>query len=215
MIDFVLNLTKQGGPFVWLIMVLAIIIVVLAVERFYYFHSTDIDRTDFMQGICSNLKKGNVIECVSHCDDTPGAISQIIRVSILHRKDEPVILEGAIQEAARNEQFLLEKRMDVLATLAQGCGVLGLLGTVAKLIEAFRQIGIEGSFVNLSNLAPYVGGALVAAASGMTVSFVAYMVYNIYLSRIRSILRDMEKTAYEMMYFIRSGEFISDDRELS
>ena len=214
MIDYVIQLTKEGGPFVWLILVLAILIIIVAIERYYYFHSTDIDRVDFMQGICSNLKKGNIIECVSHCDDTPGSISQIIRTAILHRKDETSILESAIQEAGRNEQFLLEKRMDLLATLAQGAGLLGLLGTVAKLIEAFNQIGQEGSFIHLANLAPAVGGALTAAIAGMTVSFFAHMIYNIYLSRIKSILRDMEKTSYEMIYFIRSGEFISDDRDL-
>ena len=214
MIDNILELAKHGGPFVWLILFIALLIIFVAVERYYYFHSTDIDRVDFMQGICSNLKKGNVIECVSHCDDTPGAVSQIIRTAILHRKDETNILEGAIQEAGRNEQFLLERRMDLLATLAQGSGLLGLLGTVAKLIEAFNQIGQEGSFINLASLSPAVGGALTAAVAGMTVAFFAYMIYNIYLTRIKSILRDMEKTSYEMIYFIRSGEFLSDDREL-
>ena len=210
MIKFVTDLVQSGGPFVWLILVLAVLVIVVAVERYYYFHSTDIDRVDFMQGICTNLKKGNVLECVSHCEETPGAISKIIRTAILHREDESAILESAIMETARNEQFLLEKRMDVLATFAQGAGVLGLVGTVAKLMEAFRQIGVEGSFVNLTNLAPFVGGALTATAVGLAVSFAAYMIYNVYLSRVRSILRDMEKTSYEMLYFIRTGQLSSE-----
>ena len=67
-----LTIMRQGGPLMWLILLNGIIAVGIYLEKWFSFHRAHINTTDFLNGIRNALKRGNVIESIALCEDTPG-----------------------------------------------------------------------------------------------------------------------------------------------
>jgi len=98
------------------------------------------------------------------------------------------ILGHAIQEQiSRNETYL-----PFLATTGNITPFIGLLGTVLGIIDAFREIGVQGT-ASISAVAPGVAEALVATAAGLFAAIPAVIAYNYFLGRVRRQASRMER----------------------
>ena len=98
----------------------------------------------------------------------------------------------------------LEKRMDILASIAGIAPMLGFLGTVTGMIDAFQEIqNLQGN-VNPSVLAGGIWEALISTAAGLVVGILAYFFYNYLLGRINRLVNDMEQSATEFIDMLQS-----------
>jgi biopolymer transport protein ExbB len=193
-----------GGPVMWLIALCSLIAVFVFIERLLYLHRIQINVGELIKGLTNVLKKGNVVEAVSLCDDTPGPAAHILRVAILNNEDCGENMERAMQDAASGEIPKMEARMNILATMAYITPLLGLLGTVIGMIGVFNTINAVGAFVNARDLAKDIGEALYTTAGGLCVSIPSYVAYNYLVSRIEAVIVDMEKASSEIIYFFNS-----------
>jgi len=184
-----------------LIILLSILALSVFVERFVHLRRARINADDFMTGIRNAINRGSYKEALEACDAVPGPVATVIRVALENRwKDRPE-LQSLIQEAAQMEIPRMEKRVMWLATIATIAPILGLLGTVVGMMEAFQEIQRIGAGVSVSNLAGGIWKALVTAAAGLIVSIPCYIVYNYIVSVIRGIVYDMEKVSLELIAF--------------
>ena len=104
------------------------------------------------------------------------------------------ILGHAIQEQiSRNETYL-----PFLATTGNITPFIGLLGTVLGIIDAFREIGVQGT-ASISAVAPGVAEALVATAAGLFAAIPAVIAYNYFLGRVRRQASRMERFGIDWM----------------
>src|SRR5438552_7342324 len=104
------------------------------------------------------------------------------------------ILGHAIQEQiSRNETYL-----PFLATTGNITPFIGLLGTVLGIIDAFREIGVQGT-ASISAVAPGVAEALVATAAGLFAALPAVIAYNYFLGRVRRQASRMERFGIDWM----------------
>lgn len=104
------------------------------------------------------------------------------------------VLDHAIQEQiSRNERYL-----PFLATTGNITPFIGLLGTVLGIIDAFREIGIQGT-ASIAAVAPGVAEALVATAAGLFAAIPAVIAYNYFLGRVRRQASRMERFGIEWM----------------
>ena len=104
------------------------------------------------------------------------------------------ILGHAIQEQiSRNETYL-----PFLATTGNITPFIGLLGTVLGIIDAFREIGVQGT-ASISAVAPGVAEALVATAAGLFAAIPAVIAYNYFLGRVRRQASCVERFGIEWM----------------
>jgi len=195
-----------GGPIMWLILACSIIAVFIFLEKLFYLHRVQVNVGDLVKGLINVLKRGNIVEAVSLCDDTPGPAAHVLRSAILSYEQGETDVSQSIQDASLDEIPRLEARMNILATIAYIAPLLGLLGTVIGMIDVFNQIKEVGAFVNSKNLASGISKALYTTGGGLCVAIPCYLAYNYLVSRIEAITLDMEKAASEIVYFFKHNK---------
>ncbi len=196
---------RQGGPIMYPLLLCSFIAVIVFFEKLFYLHRVQINVGELVRGLINVLKRGNLVEAVSLCDDTPGPAAHVLRSAILAYEQEEEDVPQAIEDAALGEVPRLESRLNVLATIAYISPLLGLLGTVLGMIRVFTKITRAGAFVNAEIIAEDIGMALYTTAAGLCIAIPCYIAYNYLVSRIKTITLDMEKAASEIVYFFRHG----------
>lgn len=103
-------------------------------------------------------------------------------------------VRNAAQREVADQVLLLEARMDILATAVSASPLLGLLGTVWGVMDAFTEMAIFGS-ANLSAIAPGIAGALLTTVVGLLVALPSSVAYNMIIAKIRNLTVQMDNFA--------------------
>ena len=111
---------------------------------------------------------------------------------------EVELVRGTCEHALDEEEIRVEHGMSVIATIVALEPMLGLLGTVWGVLDAFAEMGTAGS-ANLATIAPSISAALVTTVVGLIVAIPGVIFFNVMNSKIRNITSDMEGFADELM----------------
>jgi biopolymer transport protein ExbB len=198
-------LLSNGGPVLWLLLLVSAVAVAVFIERFLHCHRAQINSTEFLNGVRTVLKRNNVIEALSICDATPGPVARLVKTAILNRDHGRERVREALEEAGLAEVPRLEEKLDLLATIAQLAPLLGLLGTVLGFIQTFGRMQEAGLNAHIGQLSAGVWQALVCAAAGLAVAIPAHAAYNYLVSRVNSIVIEMERAATEIVQIVTEG----------
>jgi biopolymer transport protein ExbB len=193
---------SEGGPVVWLILFIGAAGIVVFVQRFLHYHREQINSTEFLNGVRTVLRRDNVVEAISICDATPGPVARLVKIAILNRDHGRERVREAIEEAGLVEVPRLEEKLALLATIAQLAPLLGLLGTVLGFIQIFRRMQELGLYAHAGLLSDGVMKALICSAAGLAVAIPAHAGYNYLVSRVNSIVLDMERAATEIVNIV-------------
>jgi biopolymer transport protein ExbB len=188
-----------------LILLSSAVAVVVFIERFLHCHRAQINSTEFLNGVRTVLKRENVVEALSICDATPGPVARLVRTAILNRDQGRERVREALEEAGLAEVPRLEEKLNLLATIAQLAPLLGLLGTVLGFIDTFGSMTDAGLYAHVGQLSAGIWKALVCAAAGLAVAIPAHAGYNYLVSRVNSIVLDMERAATEIVNIVTEG----------
>ena len=107
-------------------------------------------------------------------------------------------LERTAMHIAQGQLSLLESYLPFLATTGNISPFVGLLGTVMGIIDAFHEIGTQGT-ASIAAVAPGVSEALIATAAGLFTAIPAVMAYNYFLARIRRVAFRMDSVTVELL----------------
>ena len=195
-------LLTHGGPVIWLILIAAAIALVVFVERALFCHRSQINSAEFLNGVRTVLKRDNVVEAISICDATPGPVARLVKAAIINREKGRDRVREAVEEAGLTEVPRLEEKLNLLATIAQIAPLLGLFGTVIGFMHLFSQLGTDGLYAHIKDLATGVWEALICAAAGIGVAIPAHAGYNYLVSRINKLVLDMERAAAEIVNIV-------------
>lgn len=196
------NLLANGGPMLWVILFTGAVGIVVFIERFLHCHRSQINSGEFLNGVRTVLKRDNVVEAISICDATPGPVSRLVKTAILNREQGRERVREAIEEAGLTEVPRLEEKLNLLATIAQLAPLLGLLGTVLGMIQAFAKMKGDGLNATVLDLSGGVEQALICAAAGLAVAIPTHAGYNYLVSRVNSIVLDMERAATDIVKIV-------------
>jgi biopolymer transport protein ExbB len=203
------TLLANGGPVIWLILIAAATAVVVFIDRALLCHRSQINSVEFLNGVRTVLKRGNIVEAMSICEATPGPVARLVKVAIRSRDQGRERVREAVEEAGLVEVPQLEERLNLLATIAQIAPLLGLFGTVVGFIDIFGQLELAGATANLQDLSHGVWKALICAAAGIGVAIPAHAAYNYLVSRVNKIILDMERTATEIVNIVTENGHIN------
>ena len=195
----------HGGPMIWLIIAASAVALVVFIERVLYFHRAQINSMEFLNGVRNVLRRDNLVEALSICDATPGPVARLVKVAILSRDKGRDGVREALEEAGLSEVPRLEENLNFLATIAQLAPLLGLLGTVLGFIQTFGRMQEAGLNAHVGQLSAGVWQALICAAAGLAVAIPAHAGYNYLVSRVNSIVLDMERAATEIVRIVTEG----------
>ena len=185
-----------------LILLAGTMAIVVFIERFFHCHRAQINSTEFLNGVRNVLRRDNVVEAVSICDATPGPVARLVKTAILNRDNGRDRVRESLEEAGLVEVPRLEEKLNLLATIAQLSPLLGLFGTVIGLMKTFDGIQYAGPVAHAGDLAAGVWTSLICCAAGLAVSIPAHAAYNYLVSRVNSIVLDMERAATEIVNIV-------------
>ncbi len=196
------TLLANGGPVIWLILIAAALAAVVFVERALYCHRSQINSAEFLNGVRTVVKRGNVVEAIAICDATAGPVARLVKAAILSRELGRDRVREAVEEAGLIEVPRLEEKLNLLATIAQIAPLLGLFGTVIGFIHVFTKLQAAGLYAHLDMLSAGVWESLVCAAAGIALAIPAHAGYNYLVSRVNKIVLDMERAAAEIVNIV-------------
>ncbi len=192
----------DGGPMIWVILATSAAGVAVFIERMLHYHRAQINSTEFLNGIRNVLKRDNVVEALAICDATAGPIPRLVKVAILNRDRGRDGVREALEDAGFLEVPRLEEKLNLLATIAQIAPLMGLLGTAMGFIHIFGVIEDAGLQAHVGQLSRGIWQALICTAAGLAVAIPSYAAYNYLVSRVNSIVLDMEQISTEILNLV-------------
>jgi len=162
------------------------------------------DPAEITERIREYVRAGNIHGAHAFCDAQDKPITRILKHG-LERLGRPIAeIRDAVNATGKHEAFELERRTDLLASIAGIAPMLGFLGTVTGMIRAFQQIqNLQGN-VNPSVLAGGIWEALISTAAGLIVGILAFFFYNYLLTRINRLVNDMERSATDFIDLLQT-----------
>ena len=195
-----------GGWSMYPILLLSVLMVVIVWERARALRRAQGDPETLTRNVGDYVRAGDVRGAISYCRERDSPAARILQRG-LDRLGRPIgEIKEAVQEAGRRETFELERRMDLLASIAAIAPMLGFLGTVTGMISAFRQIQAYEGLVNPSLLAGGIWEALVTTAAGLAVGLVALFCYNLLVGRIGRLVNGLERASSDFIDVLQSPE---------
>ena len=199
-----LELVQKGGPLVWLILLCSITALGVFSERLLSLHRSSIHTADFLRGLANLLRRGNYAEALQECAGSPGPVPRVLHSVILKHGAPRAELREIAQEAGQLEIPRLERNLALLGTIAYATPLIGLLGTILGLLNAFQQISAHGGYATASEIAGGVYESLLTSAAALTVAIPAFVAHSYLSARVNAVLHDIERAAIETIEILSS-----------
>lgn len=197
-LDYI-ELVLNGGIIMIPIALLLIVALYLAIERWLTIRKAGrIDR-DFMANIKDMVASGNVTGAKNLCQRTSTPVARMIEKGISRIGNPMKNIEVAIENTGKLEIYKLEKGLPTIATISGAAPMLGFLGTVTGMINAFFDMASAGNNIEINTLAGGIYEALVTTVAGLVVGIIAYMAYNLLTASIERVIHRMEASAVEFL----------------
>jgi len=209
-----LNVVVRGSWLMIPILLCSLIAAAIIIERWITLRNARINTRAFMIKLRSLIIKDNLAEAISICKNSPGPVAKVLKKGLVKSGKDREETREAIESAGRQEIYLLERRLSVLATISGAAPLIGFLGTVTGMISAFMQIQSLGGNVNAAVLAGGIWQALITTAAGLIVGIPSYIFYNYLVTKVQRFVHEIEHASNELidlLYEEREDEFT--DRE--
>ena len=193
---------QRGGPLMWLILFCSVVAVAIFAERIVYFHRASINVTEFLRGLANLIGRRNIAEALQECAGAPGPVARVLHAALLRHDESRAELRQIVQEAGQLEVPKLERNLAVLSTIAFVTPLIGLLGTVVGLIDAFVAISTHNGYASSTDISSGVYQSLLTTAAGLVVAIPAAVAYSYLSARVNALLHDMERAGIEIVHLI-------------
>lgn len=205
-------LIENGGPIIWIIIVMGIIGLGVFFERSLQLHRSRIDVTDFLQGIFNSISRGNIAEAKLLCDDTIGPVARLTSIAISHRQTTREIFENDLNEIASAEISRMERRLSIISLIAHITPMLGILGTIIGILKSLIAMQAESPMVQTADVTPGLIYGCVTTVAGLVVAIPCYLGFHLLVIKIDRLILDMRHACTELVSFhdrFLSGEELS------
>ncbi|MFC4666683.1 MotA/TolQ/ExbB proton channel family protein [Falsiporphyromonas endometrii] len=201
------ELAQMGGAIMYVLYALSIIAIYIFVRKFLQIRAAGKDGDAFMDRIKDYLHDGKLDSAINLCESTNTPSAKMVQkgLSRLGRPMQDILV--AIENTGNIEVGKLENSMPLLATIAAVAPMIGFLGTVTGMIQAFYQMANAQGGADISTLAGGIYQALVTTVGGLIVGIVVLFAYNYLIALIDKVVNKLETKTLEFM------DLINDEKE--
>ena len=193
------SLVTDGGYIMIPLAVLLVVSIYIFIERCIVIHRASKRDSSFMQRIRDYITEGDLENARQLCQRTDTPYARLIGKGI-SRIGRPVNdVQMAIENTGNIEVANLGKGFTWLSTTAAGAPMLGFLGTVIGMIEAFFALANAGTAANITVLSSGIYQALVTTVAGLVVGIASLFAYNYLVARINRIMNHLEAATMDFM----------------
>jgi biopolymer transport protein ExbB len=196
----------------WPVLVALILGLAIFLERIITLNLADIDTRKFIVDVQEALQEGGVPAAKELCAETRGPVASVFQAGLM-RVDEGVeAAEKAISSYGSIEMSFLERGLVWLSLFIAIAPMLGFLGTVVGMIQAFDAIEQAGD-ISPTLVAGGIKVALLTTAAGLLAGIILQVGYNYCVSKIDRLISEMEEssiTLIDSIVMLKEGEQIVD-----
>ncbi len=201
---------QKGGPLMWILAAASVVAVAVFLERAFYLHRVSIRVGEILRGLSNLVRIGNYSEAITECAATAGPVGRVMHaVMVRHTLDRPELKDIA-QDAGQLEVPRLERNLGLLVTIVYAAPLIGLLGTVIGLIQAFTAISAQGGYATAAEIAGGVYQSLLTTAAGLALAIPALLAYQYLSYRVNELVHDMERAGIEVVSMILDARRATD-----
>lgn len=196
------EMALKGG---WIMLVLALLSVVcfyIFFERLAALHKAGKEDPLFMERIRDYLHTGEVKSAINYCRMTNTPSARMIEKGISRMGRSAADVQAAIENAGNLEVAKLERHLPVMATIASGAPMIGFLGTVTGMVQAFWEMANAGNNIDITLLSSGIYEAMVTTVGGLIVGIAAMFAYNYLVGKVDNIVNEMEAKTLAFMDFV-------------
>ncbi len=202
----ILELASKGGWIMGVLALMSIVAVYIFVERFLAIRNAGKDDKLFMDRIRDYIKNNDVKSAINFCRVTNTAAARIIERGISRMGKPAAEIQAAIENTGDLEIAIMERRLPVLATIAGGAPMIGFLGTVIGMVEAFWQMSNAGGNIDISLLSSGIYQAMITTVGGLVVGIISLFAYNYLVAKVDSVVNEIEAKSLTFMDIISEEE---------
>jgi len=188
----ILELMNEGGWVMYVLAFFSIVALAIIIERTLVLRSAKIKVNEFL----AKLRKALIVnkslrDAIKICEQYKGPLASIMKAGLLKYGQPREDIERTIETASLHEMSRLEKRLVVLASVANVSPLLGFFGTVSGMIKSFDALAEQG-LSNPGAVAAGISEALITTAGGLLVAIPVQLAYNFFMNSINKSVRDIE-----------------------
>ncbi|MEN8120166.1 MAG: MotA/TolQ/ExbB proton channel family protein [Bacteroidota bacterium] len=189
---------EGGAGFMSFVLLALILGLAVAIERIIYLNLASTNTKKLLVNIENALDEGGVDAAKEVCRDTRGPVASIFYQG-LDRADEGVeMIEKSVVSYGSVQMGLLEKGITWLALFIALAPMLGFMGTVIGMIDAFDKIQAAGD-ISPAVVAGGIKVALITTVSGLIVAIILQIFYNYIVSKIDTMVNQMEDASISLI----------------
>jgi biopolymer transport protein ExbB/TolQ len=197
----IVNFFQDGGAFMYPIAIVAALGAAVAIERYLYLSRTESGNRRIWNDVSPFLSKGDYRQAMELTADSGSAIGQILsyglaRVKNARRRDD---IEKAMEESLMEVVPRLEKRTHYLSSFANIATLLGLLGTIIGLIQAFQAVANANPAEKADLLSASISVAMNTTAFGLMVAIPLLLLHSLLQSKTTEIVDSLEMASVKFL----------------
>ena len=193
------ELFMKGGALMWVLLALSIVAIYIFGKKWWVLRKAGTVDQYFMKDINDLLLEGKTKSAVALCQKYDTPVARMVEKGI-DRMGRPLQdIQTAVENTGNVEVSRLEKGLPILATIAGGAPMIGFLGTVTGMVQAFFNMANAGNNIDITLLSGGIYTAMITTVGGLIVGIPAYFGYNYLTSKISDIVFNMESITIDFM----------------
>jgi biopolymer transport protein ExbB/TolQ len=199
-----LDVMTRGGPFMWVIFSASICSVALIIERSYdLWFRYRMNADQFVNQIVGYLEEKKFSRAIEACNVEAGhPLAEVIKAGLMKANESDKDIQRAMEAATMKVLPRVTRRVPYLSMLANVSTLLGLLGTIMGLIEAFRGVAAADAAAKQDILSKGIAVAMFTTAFGLVAAIPSIIAYTILQSRGSGILTTIESKATDLFNYL-------------
>lgn len=193
------DLLLKGGYVMIPLLLLSAAAIAIFVERILTIKKSSKTPSGLLNQVKAMVSDGKIDEAKMICSQNETPIAKMLEKGISRIGSPLKNIEVSIENVGKIEIYRLEKNLSLLATISGAAPMIGFLGTVTGMIQAFIAIAQEEGSVSPKLLSEGIYEAMITTAVGLSVGIIAYLGYNYLVTQVQKVIHKMEYTSVEFI----------------
>ena len=194
-----ISMAAKGGWLMLVLLALSIVAIYIFGKKWWAIRQAGKIDKNFIKDVDNYLAEGKVRSARALCRRSDTPVARMIEKGV-ERIDKPLAdIRIAVENVANVEVAKLEKGLPALATIAGGAPMIGFLGTVMGMVQAFFNMAQAGNNIDITLLSGGIYTAMITTVGGLIVGILAYFGYNFLTAQVTSLVAKMEAASIEFL----------------
>lgn len=191
-----------GGEVMIVLAFLSIAAVGLVIYYFLTIKQDTLLPQDFQDEVLPMIEGGRYEEAKAACTEKDNLVSSVLMAGLTRIGRDKIVIKEAIQDEGRRRIDDLRQKLSYLADVAAISPMVGLLGTVLGMIQAFNVIAFQTGAVKPILLASGISKAMVTTAAGLIIAIPAMIFYSFFKGKVQNFTARLEDLSTELFHLI-------------